>query len=103
MEIVIRIFKQRYNVDRDYYEGYADLAHCFICDSFQRLLDDWPRLIDEYEGDTYSARVNEDGTLLCGGALDPDDINYIRTAYADWGIAKFTKLKMEGQAMTETK
>ena len=103
MEIVIRIFKQRYNVDRDYYEGYADLKRCIIYRGFEEFSADWPYLIRYYEGDTYSARVNEDGTLLCGGALDQDDINYIRTAYADWGIAKFTKLKMEGQAMTETK
>lgn len=103
MEIVIRIFRMRYNMDRDYYEGYMDLKCCLIYGDFEELRDEWNRLINLYAGDTYSARINKDGTLLCGGALDPDDINYIRTAYADWGIAKFTKLKMEGQAMTETK
>ena len=79
-EIVIRIFKERYNTDPDYYLGYKDLEFVMIFKDFQHLEHEWTLLRYHFEGDTYSARTNDTGEVLCGGALDPDDLERIKEA-----------------------
>ena len=79
-EIVIWVFKKRYNMDPDYYLGYKDLKLVLIYKKFPHLEFEWDELLRHYEGDSYCARTNDTGEVLCGGALDPDDLERIREA-----------------------
>jgi hypothetical protein len=78
MELVLRFYNDRYNMDRNYYEGYTDLRFCYIFKSFDELRSSWNTLLDMYAGDSYSIRTNTDGRLLCGGVFSPDDLELIR-------------------------
>ena len=77
-ELVLRFYNDRYNMDRNYYEGYTDLRFCYIFKSFDELRSSWNTLLDMYAGDSYSIRTNTDGRLLCGGVFSPDDLELIR-------------------------
>ncbi len=79
----IRIFKERFNVDRDYYESDDDVRKRVYC-SLSELVNKWKELLVDNEGETYAVWDHKyyDGrsNLVIGGAYDPGDIEYIE----DW-------------------
>lgn len=77
--IELRFFRERYNMDPDYYEGNRDVYARFYFKSIGELKEHWKELMESnhhwFEGETYSAWCGKD--ILCGGAFDPDDIQII--------------------------
>lgn len=71
----IRIYNERYNMDRDYYEGDEDIRTRIICRSIEKLIESWKMLLEENEGETYSVWDGPD--ILVGGAYDPGDLDVI--------------------------
>ena len=84
--IEFRFYRQRYNTDPAYYTGDKDVYLNFVYPTEESLLADWHNLFEKgfdgriLEGETYSA-WDEYDNLICGGAFDPDDINYILPNY----------------------
>ena len=75
MEIELRFYRQRYNMDDEYYTGDRDIYCRLHFKSFKELKRKWNKMFPHLEGETYSAWHH--GKLLCGGAFDPGDIDYI--------------------------
>ena len=84
MGIELRFYRERYNMDDAYYTGLKDIYCILYFSSFDELKAKWDKLISVHgnylEGETYSA-WSDDGKILCGGAFDPGDIDYIKEAY----------------------
>lgn len=83
MEIRLRFYNERYNMDDAYYTGDEDIYARVKLDDLDDLKRCWNALIHDYEGETYSAwygRITA-GRVLSGGAFDPGDIDYIEEAY----------------------
>lgn len=83
MAIRLRFYRQRYNMDYDYYTGDEDIYKRVKLDDLDDLKLCWPALIHDYEGETYSAWAGQKSCdyFLCGGALDPGDIDCIRNEF----------------------
>ena len=83
MKIRIRFYRERYNMDRDYYTGNYDIYKRFAFDNVDDLRRCWQAILHDHEGETYSAWLGNRSCdeLLCGGAFDPDDINIIEEAF----------------------
>ena len=84
--IELRFYRERYNTDMDYYLGDEDIYCKLYFRSFDELKEKWNSIIGAHdhwlEGETYSA-WDENGNVLCGGAFDPGDINYIKDAMGE--------------------
>lgn len=84
MKIEFRFYRERYNMNRDYYSGDEDIYCRLYFLDLDDLKSKWKGLFNDndhwLEGETYSA-WSEDGKILCGGAFDPGDIYYIEEAY----------------------
>jgi hypothetical protein len=84
MSIELRFYRQRYNMDPDYYTGKKGIYLTLHFPNLQALKDEWDKMFDDYTpyeghwlaGETYSAWT-DDGEMVCGGAFDPDDIEII--------------------------
>ena len=81
MEIRLRFYRERYNIDPDYYGGDEDIYKRVKLNDLDDLKWCWKALMHNYEGETYSAWVK--GECVCGGAFDPTDIESIELAYND--------------------
>lgn len=83
MEIRLRFYNERYNMDRNYYTGDEDVYARVKLDDLDDLKRCWNALLHDYEGETYSAWYGRFASrhILCGGAFDPNDINDIEEAY----------------------
>lgn len=79
MEIRLRFYHERYNMDPAYYTGNEDIAHRHLFVGIDDLKRCWKALLSMYEGDTYSARVGKE--IVSGGAFDPGDIDTIEENY----------------------
>lgn len=90
--IELRFFRERYNMDRDYYLGDNDVYCRLYFNTIGELTQQWDHImeVDDHalEGETYSAWYVVDGEgfkhfceCLCGGAFDPGDIEYITREY----------------------
>lgn len=83
MSIELRFYRQRFNMDKDYYSGEDDVYLTLYYPNIEALEDDWDNLINKktggywLEGETYSA-WDDDDDMICGGAFDPDDIEIIK-------------------------
>ena len=82
--IELRFYRERYNMDRDYYLGDDDIYCRLYFRDLDELKSHWKELFDAngnwlLAGETYSAWGGEDD-VLCGGAFDPGDIDYIEDA-----------------------
>lgn len=82
--IQLRFYRDRYNMDDRYYTGDDDIYCVLYFKTLNELRMKWHGLFEAenhwLEGETYSAWRN-DGALLCGGAFDPGDIEYIVENY----------------------
>ena len=82
--IELRFYRERYNMDSDYYTGKYDVYCVLYFKTLDELVTKWKKLFEAcdhwLEGETYSAWGEYD-TLLCGGAFDPGDIEYISDAF----------------------
>ena len=89
MTIELRFYKQRYNTDEEYYRGNKGIYLTLYYPDEETLIADWNNLFERkvaghwLEGETYSA-WDEDGSLLCGGAFDMADIDYIVEKNKEW-------------------
>lgn len=88
MAIDLCFYRERYNMDEDYYTGDRDIYCRLNFRTLHELKQAWGRLFKAsnhwLEGETYSAWYSEGGThnaLLCGGAFDPSDMEYIEDAF----------------------
>ena len=85
MPIELRFFRERYNMDEDYYAGNDDVYCRLYFKTINELKLKWQGLFEAenrlLEGETYSAWY--DDYMLCGGAFDPSDIEYIEASY-EW-------------------
>ncbi len=81
MEIRIRFYRERYNTDPDYYSGNEDIYKRIKFNDLNDLKRCWGALMHKYEGETYSLWIGKE--LVCGGAFDPGDLQYIEPAYND--------------------
>ena len=70
-EFIIRVFNERYNMDRSYYEGSSDIKFAVRATDPLVLMELWFALEVTNEGETYC--VWKDGKNIMGGAWDPDD------------------------------
>lgn len=80
MKIELRFYRERFNMDEEYYTGDDDIYCKKYYKSFKGLKSKWNSLLDSFEGETYSAWIVDGdwaGHMLCGGAFDPDDIEII--------------------------
>lgn len=77
-EITLRFYRERYNMDEDYYTGDKDIYAMIKYPRFFELQSDWKWLLEKFAGETYSCWLED--KLLCGGAFDPDDLAYIDEA-----------------------
>ena len=84
MVIRLRFYRERYNMDEAYYSGDEDIYKRIKLKDLDDLKLCWNALIHDYEGETYSAWL-DNGFMLCGGAFDPQDIYYIEAAYVRYG------------------
>lgn len=90
MGIELRFYRQRYNMDSDYYTGKKGIYLTLYFPNLEALQDEWDNLFDKpcqghwLEGETYSA-WGDDGNLLCGGAFDPGDIEFIEENCGPYG------------------
>ena len=88
MSIELRFYRQRYNMDRDYYTGDKGVYLMLFFPNEESLAKEWKKMFrtdvpyeDHWlEGETYSAWDDEDN-LLCGGAFDPSDLALIIPDY----------------------
>lgn len=84
MGIELRFYRERYNTYYDYYTGTDDIYCRLYFTDFDELNEKWDELMSAHghylEGETYSA-WDENGKILCGGAFDPGDIDYIKEEY----------------------
>ena len=83
MPIELRFYRQRYNMDQSYYTGTEDVYETHYYPDIEVLHDSWASLMRFFEGETYSAWLND--VLLCGGAFDPGDYYFIEEAYIRYG------------------
>lgn len=85
MVIHIRFYRERYNMDDAYYTGDEDIYKKIKLNDLDDLKRCWSALLHDYEGETYSAWAGNRTCdfLLCGGAFDPGDIDYIEETYND--------------------
>ena len=83
MEIELRFYRERYNMDEAYYTGTEGVYAVHHYKDIDELHDCWASLMRFMEGETYSAWLGE--FLLCGGAFDPGDFDYIEAAYVRYG------------------
>jgi len=81
MEIRLRFYRERYNMDPEYYQGDDDIYKRFKLNDLDDLRRCWDAILSGYEGETYSAWVGKE--CVCGGAFDPGDLQYIAPAYND--------------------
>lgn len=83
MKIHLRFYRERYNMDVDYYTGDEDIYRKVKLDDLDDLKRCWNALLHDYEGETYSAWLGRRSCddLLCGGAFDPGDIDIIEEEY----------------------
>ena len=88
--IELRFFRRRYNTDHSYYAGDNDVYCRFYFESAYELKKKWKRLMDHFEGATYSAWYEAHGegyryvqTMLCGGAFDLSDLESIVAKYEE--------------------
>lgn len=85
--IELRFFRERYKMDRDYYSGNRDVYCRLYFRTIDELESKWNRIMSadnhELEGETYSAWYKRGKIcwILCGGAFDPGDIDYIVDEY----------------------
>ena len=81
----IRVYYQRYNMNRDYYEGNKGIAKRWKAKTPGELLKKWELHAEKYEGETYS--VWDGNQIILGGAYDPDDDEIIREYFGinDYG------------------
>lgn len=83
MDIELRFFRERYDMDPNYYLGNNDVYCRLYFKDFAELKECWERLMTAHDyylqGETYSAWCN--GKVLCGGAFDPGDIEIIAENY----------------------
>jgi len=90
--IELRFFRMRYRTDRDYYTGDNDVYCRLYFQTLGELKTKWEHIMEAeghyLEGETYSAWYIAYGegfrcvrALLCGGAFDPGDIEYISEEY----------------------
>lgn len=81
--IELRFFRDRYNTDSDYYLSNRDVYCRLYFKNIDELKSQWKALFRAekhfLEGETYSAWQGKN--VLCGGAFDPGDIEYIEEAY----------------------
>lgn len=77
----IRIYNERYNVDRNYYTGNEDIKKSVWCDTPTNLVDKWYELLKTEEGETYSVWDHTVNDIIVGGAFDPNDIDWINDYY----------------------
>ena len=83
MTIHLRFYRERYNMDDAYYTGNEDIYKRVKLKDLDDLKWCWEALLHDYEGETYSAWL-ENGEMLCGGAFDPGDIDFIEEEYNKW-------------------
>jgi len=83
MVIELRLYKERYNMDPSYYSGTECVYETRVYPDIDALHDDWASMMRFYEGETYSAWIED--RMVCGGALDPGDYDYIEAAYIRYG------------------
>lgn len=81
MVIRLRFYLDRFNMEPEYYCGDEDIYCRVKLDDINDLRRCWSALINDYEGETYSAWV--DGECIIGGAFDPGDLENIELAYND--------------------
>ena len=83
MAIRLRFYRERYNMDESYYTGDEDVYKKIKLQDIDDLKLCWDALMHDYEGETYSAWVGNRSCdhLLCGGAFDPGDFEYIAEGY----------------------
>lgn len=85
--IELRFFRRRYDMDFDYYAGNRDVYCRLYFKDIKELKAKWRHIMcaDKHalEGETYSAWYKRGKIcwILCGGAFDPDDIDYIVDEY----------------------
>ena len=79
MDIELRFYRERYNMDDDYCTGDKDIYARLYFKDLNDLKKKWKSLFNVnkhcLEGETYSAWY--DNRPLCYGAFDPDDIDII--------------------------
>ena len=83
MEIELRFYQERYNMDPSYYSGTDGVYERHYYPDLESLHDCWASLMRFMEGETYSAWMGD--RMLCGGAFDPGDYDYIEAAYVRYG------------------
>ena len=88
--IELRFYRERYNMNSDYYTGDHDIYCRLYFKTLHELEMKWKTLFNTadhwLEGETYSAWYPEhgdSGVLLCGGAFDPGDIEYIANEFSN--------------------
>ena len=88
--IELRFYRERYNMNPDYYLGDKDIYCRLYFKNIYELRKKWKMLFEVngncLAGETYSA-WDKYGDVLCGGAFDPDDITII-TEYVRKGRKK---------------
>lgn len=75
MKYEIRIFKERFNINPDYYQGNEDVWKRIFADNKTALCHKWIENYKEYEGETYS--VWDGDQMIVGGPFDQSDIDTI--------------------------
>ena len=81
MALHLWLYHERYNTDPDYYSGDEDIYKRVTFSDLDDLVRCWSAIIHDYEGETYSLWddvPHRKYTRVCGGALDPDDIEIIK-------------------------
>ena len=99
MNIELRFFRKRYCMDMNYYTGDKDVYCRLYFRSIKELREKWKHLFEaeDYvlEGETYSAWAGNE--MLCGGAFDPDDIDFIEdNADIVFDIAQKNEILIDG-------
>ena len=78
--IELRFYRERYNMDDEYYTGDDDIYCRLYFKTLNELTLKWDGLFEAenhwLEGETYSAW--HEGKFVCGGSFDPGDISYIK-------------------------